>query len=705
MGQSELVRRIPWPPPHTPEDDPEIRREWLITNGLGGYASGTVSGVVARRYHGLLIAALPAPLGRIVVLNHLLERVKLADGRVWWLTEEPSARTRMPESALKEFRLELGLPVWHYEYGGVALEKRLVMPYGQNTVHVCYRLVDGEGPVRLSVRPSMHFRPHEAPVSEMMRDGYRLTVQDAERYELMAGEEWPTLRLTTRGVRTAFTVERRLLPEVLYATEESRGYEATGSLWSPGYFRAELHADGTFALIASTESWDTIEALEVDEAFDAERERRRRLLAAAPPAAREGVGGELVLAADQFIISPAGRSDEAARARAQGDEVRTVIAGYHWFTDWGRDTMISLEGLALATGRSREAGYILRTFAHYVRDGLIPNMFPEGDRAGLYHTADATMWFFHAMDRYLDATDDRETLRRLLPTLQQILARHIEGTRFGIGMDARDGLLAQGAEGYQLTWMDAKVDDWVVTPRRGKTVEINALWYNALVLTDRWMRELGPDRGSPDYGALAARVRDAFNRRFWYDAGGYLYDLVDGEHGDDPACRPNQIFAIALPNPVLDQARWSPVYRVVRDRLLTPVGLRSLSPDHPDFKARYYGDLRTRDAAYHQGTVWGWLAGPFIDAWLKVQPDARPQARRYLEDLSRTLDEACIGSISEIFDAEAPYTPRGCIAQAWSVAEVLRCWVNTAPPREEDGAGTRRGAHATRTMGHELRTP
>jgi predicted glycogen debranching enzyme len=674
-----LTRRVAWPPPPTSAtDDPRITRGWLVTNGLGGYASGTVAGIVTRRYHGFLIASLPAPLGRIIVFNHLLERIKMPDGTAFWLADEPTADRRGFTTTLREFRLELGLPVWEYEVDGVRLEKRVVMPYGQNTVHICYRMVSGDRPVRLSVRPSLHFRPHEAPVTERLGNSYRLVVEENDRYQLSAGPEWPTLRLVSEGRRTAFTIERREILEVLYPIEEARGYEARGSLWSPGFFRAELDVAQTFSLVASTEEWDTINALSTDAAFEAERERRRRLLHVAPPAVRQGLGAELVLAADQFIIAPAGRVEEAARARAQGDEVRTVIAGYHWFTDWGRDTMISLEGLALTTGRTREAGYILRTFAHYVRDGLIPNMFPEGDREGLYHTADATMWFFHAIDRYVTATGDRETLRRLLPTLVTIVGRHVAGTRFGIGMDPRDGLLAQGAEGYQLTWMDAKVDDWVVTPRRGKAVEINALWYNALVLLDRWVREIGG--GERDFGALADRVRASFNERFWQDRGGYLYDVVDGESGDDDACRPNQIFAISLPNPVLDARHWRAVFDVVRDRLLTPVGLRSLAPDHPDYKPKYYGDLRTRDAAYHQGTVWGWLAGPYIDAWLKVYPGERDEVRTYLERLLHTLDQECVGTINEIFDAEPPYTPRGCVAQAWSVAEVLRCWarVNAA---------------------------
>src|SRR5512144_1429979 len=304
MDETSLMRRVPWPPPASDGGrDPEIGREWLITNGLGGYASGTVSGIVTRRYHGVLIAALPSPLGRIVMLNHLLERVRLPNGRAVWLADEAQlggSQADPTSHALKEFRLELGMPVWSYEFDGYTLEKRLVMPYGQNTVHVCYRLVSGERPLRLTVAPCLHFRPHEAPVSDQLPEGYTLAVQEDDRYEFSGGHDWPTLRLTTSGDRTAFTVERRRLPNVLYATEESRGYEARGALWSPGFFRAELRSGRAFSLVASTEIWDTIAALSTEEAFRAERERRRRLLAMAPPAVREGVGAELVLAADQF---------------------------------------------------------------------------------------------------------------------------------------------------------------------------------------------------------------------------------------------------------------------------------------------------------------------------------------------------------------------------------------------------------------------
>ncbi len=357
-----------------------------------------------------------------------------------------------------------------------------------------------------------------------------------------------------------FTLRSTRIDNVLYPVEESRGYQARGDLWSPGNFRFTLRAGQPATLVASTEPFETMNVLEPTQALDAERRRRQRLLAQAPPEARDGVAAELVLAADQFIITPAGRTDEAARAHAYGDEVRTVIAGYHWFTDWGRDTMISLEGLTLVTGRHVEAGYILRTFAHYVRDGLIPNMFPEREKEGLYHTADATLWFFHAVQRYIDYTDDRLTLSLLYPTLKHIIDYHVRGTRFGIRVDERDGLLTQGADGYQLTWMDAKVDDWVVTPRRGKAVEINALWFNALKLMERWAGEHGDS--SAEYRELAERARRSFNDRFWHPGQDCLYDIVDVDGFPglvDPKCRPNQVLAIALPHPVLARERWTSV--------------------------------------------------------------------------------------------------------------------------------------------------
>jgi predicted glycogen debranching enzyme len=472
-------------------------------------------------------------------------------------------------------------------------------------------------------------------------------------------------------------IEPMAVPDIAYAIEESRGYASRGQLYSPGRFRIDLVAGGETALIASTEAWEAVLPISAHDALAAEQDRRRRMLDAAPPAARQGPAAELVLAADQFVITPAGRHEDHIRARIAGHEAWTVIAGYHWFTDWGRDTMISLEGLCLATGRLAEAGAILRMFAHHIRDGLVPNMFPEGANEGLYHTADATLWFFHAIDRYVRASGDRRLLAQLLPQLVDIVDHHQRGTRFGIQVDARDGLLRQGAPGYQLTWMDAKAGDWVVTPRRGKAVEINALWYNALRLLQGWLADADDRNGSERMQLAADRCYDAFNRRFWSPEHGYLFDVVDGEHGDDSACRPNQLFAISLPHPVLAPTYHRSVLETVQRQLLTPVGLRSLSPHHPDFKPSYHGDLMTRDAAYHQGTVWSWLIGPYVDALLRVYPDGAREARRALDGLIAHLGENCIGYVSEVFNAEPPFTPGGCVAQAWGVAELLRCLLLT----------------------------
>jgi predicted glycogen debranching enzyme len=678
---SDIVIKTKWTGDPA-EREELLNREWLVTNGLGGYASGTISGVPTRRFHSLLTASLSDPQGRYVMLNQLSELVRFPDGgtqKIGGIELAGGPIDLHGMSSLREFRLESGLPVWRYELANHVIEKTILMPYMSNTVHVGYRLVSGTGPVRLKIRVAVHFRRHDASLSEgLPLDSYDLKAS-AGRIEIQ-GVSIPSLRLYVDGGNSAFTIEAKRISNILYRIEEQRGYDAQGNLWSPGYFRVDLTAGKDVTLIASSESWESIMALTPAETFQAELERCRRLLAEARPELAKGLAKQLVLAADQFIIAPIERVAETTRIRATGGDVRTIIAGYHWFTDWGRDTMISLEGLTLTTGRHIEAGHILRTFAHHLRDGLIPNMFPEGESEGIYNTADATLWFFHALDRYLEITGDRGLLKELLPKLLDIIDHHIRGTRYGIHCDPGDSLLVQGDPRYALTWMDAKLGDWVVTPRRGKAVEINALWYNALRLMEKWMQEENLSSGTTEIAKRADDTRNSFNQRFWNAETGHLYDVIDGENGkNDPACRPNQLFALALPHPVLDQAHWQSVFQAIKDRLLTPVGLRTLSPDHPDYKADYHGDLRTRDAAYHQGTVWPWLLGPYTDAWLRVYPEQREDARDFLDQLlERHLHEACIGSVSEVFDAEGLFTPRGCIAQAWSVAEILRVWVKVA---------------------------
>jgi len=603
------MRRVCWRRGQPLPDE----KEWLVTNGLGGYASGAVAGPPTRRFHGALIAA--TPRGRILAVS------ELRDGA----------------SELEEFALEDGLPVWRY----ANFERRIVLPHGRNLTVVSWR---ARVPIELDVRPSFQVRPHEGRLEQPAR-AYPVAIE-GRVCEVDRGSSLPILLAVSKGEWRAIAPETRTLR---YRIEEERGYDCEGALVTPCAWSVHLAAGEEAILAITTDAWDP--ALDVEALRSEELVRRRALVGA-----RTGLAAELALAADQFLFrKPTGGADD-----------RSVIAGYHWFTDWGRDTMISLEGLCLVNGRHELARRILKTFAAHARDGLIPNLFPEGESQGLYHTADATPWFFHAVDRYTRVSGDGSLVEELLPLFHEIVARHLQGTHFGIGVDPRDGLLRQGAPGYQLTWMDAKVEDWVVTPRRGKAVEINALFYNALCLLDEW------SGGDAAVRAATQRLRASFNQRFFCEERGHLYDVVDAEEGgDDPSLRPNQLLAISLPHPVLDRNRWEPVLRAVRAELLTPVGLRSLGPREPAYQPRYAGSLRSRDAAYHQGTVWAWLIGPFVDAWRKTFPtdDVRP----FLQGFDAHLGEFGVGSIAEIFDAEPPYFPRGCIAQAWSVAEVLRC--------------------------------
>jgi predicted glycogen debranching enzyme len=652
-----------------------LRREWLLTNGLGGFSSGTLAGGVTRRYHGLLVAALPAPQGRTVMLSRLHECIKChGDEAITLNNQELNEHQLDTENCMciTSFQLDTGLPMWTYRTPHYTLEKRILMQHNQNTVLVNYKLLESADSIDIELRPAMHFRPLEAAVNDDAIKYSEYGISARDNLYFVRGGNFPPLLLKVIDHDSTFNIDNRREDKIFFRLEDERGYAAIGKHWSPGFFKASLRQGESVTVIATTESTDNLP----DQfllAFKEEIRRRHDLLTLADISVNDHFCAELILAADQFIITPSGRSEEIKRARAVGDEIKSIIAGYHWFTDWGRDTMISLEGLTLITGRIIEAGCILRTFANYVRNGLIPNMFPEHDKDGLYHTADASLWFFHAVHRYLQKSRDRATLRIILPKLVSIVEHHLAGTLFNIGIDPADGLLRQGEEGYQLTWMDAKVNDWVVTPRRGKAVELNALWYNALCLLADWL-EQEQDTRAKDMRQHAQRARASFNQRFWNPVSGYLYDVIDGAEKHDNSCRPNQIFAVALDHPILEQQYWKPVVDTVKQHLLTPFGLRSLSPKHSDYKQNYDGDLFTRDAAYHQGTVWAWLIGPYIDALVKTYPEERHQVRKLLSEFETHMNEAGIGTISEIFDAESPYIARGCIAQAWSVAEVLRCW-------------------------------
>ncbi len=650
------------------------RREWLITNGLGGYASGTISGIHTRKYHGLFVPNLAAPKGRHIMISRCDESVVTPERQVHLGGAEFEHEHFVGESHryLREFRLDHRIAVWTFELddGGV-LEKSIVMPHNQNTVCVQYRLLSGKG-LDLQVRPFVSFRRHDAPPPGTPDDAFFVEVRRG-LHEIRHASSPLVLRVALRPGPTRFMTDERDEHQFVYRVERDRGDPAFDNAFSPGYFAAKLTVDQPIVFVASTHAWDRLE-FDACAVFEAERRRLSGLLALAPHLEGDAFAEQLAMAADQFVVLPGSRLDENVMAQAEGSELRSIYAGYHWFGDWGRDTMISLEGLTLATGRYREAGAILRTFSHYIRDGLLPNLFPEGEREALYHTVDATLWYFHAIARYVETTGDRSILLQLYPILADVIEHHLQGTRFNIRVDPADGLLAAAAEGYQLTWMDAKVDGWVVTPRRGKAVEVQALWYNALKLMASWGEHLG---GAPrPYAEHANRARETFNERFWNPATSCLYDVIDGPDGDDVSIRPNQVFTISLTYPILYERRWAPVLETVRNRLVTAYGLRTLSAEHPDYKAHYRGDLRSRDAAYHQGTVWPWLIGHYVDASLRTRPD-RAGARQLLQAFPSHLCEAGVGSISEIFDAEDPHAPGGCIAQAWSVAEVLRAWLRT----------------------------
>ena len=641
-----------------------LEREWLVTNGLGGFACGTVAHANTRRYHALLVASLQPPVQRVVMVAKV-EVLLRYRGRAFELgCNEFADGTVAPRGfeLLSAFANEDGVPTWTYACGDACLEERVWMAADRNTTYLAFTLRSAAEAVDLELRPLCTYRDYHAhshggwnPEVAQEERGCRVTAFPGAR---------PYRLLIDRG---DFHAEPDWHWNFFHRVEAERGLDATEDLFRPGTFKIRLEPGATVTLTATAESASEPVAAPLDK----ERKRRRSLLRAVPAAAPEWVR-RLTLAADQFIVRRATASGELAGT--------TVIAGYPWFSDWGRDTMIALPGLTLATGRLPEAAAILRTFAAHVSEGMLPNRFPDGGEKPEYNTVDATLWYFHALEAYLTATNDGALLRELYPVLRDIIDWHRRGTRFAIHVDPEDGLLSAGEDGVQLTWMDAKVGDWVVTPRIGKPVEINALWHYALTRMASWGRTL-KDRRAADYQASAAQAAASFAARFWHEAGGYLYDVIDGAEGctdhlgrrADTSLRPNQIFAVSLGSGLLDPARARSVVDVCARELLTPVGLRSLARGDSRYAGRYAGDPRGRDAAYHQGTVWSWLLGPFALAHYSVYGDA-PHAQALLAGLAAHLDEACLGTVSEILDGDAPHRPRGCFAQAWSVSETLRAF-------------------------------
>jgi predicted glycogen debranching enzyme len=646
------------------------QREWLETNGLGGFASSTVAGINTRRYHGLLTAATKPPVGRMVLLSKF-EETLVMEGRRYELSANRYAGAVHPRGFeyLREFRLD-PFPVFIFHVEGIELEKRIFMPQGENTVVVEYEIRGLAPPCGLELRPLIACRDYHSTthVNSAIRGQLEL---DVGQVTIHPYDGVPALCFAHNAAHIGGG--HGWYYNFAYEVERERGLDFLEDLFNPFLAIFPLN-QGPAVIIASTERRNASLAASMRQ-----REiERRAALAASSPSANPFVTA-LTIAASQFIV--------------QRGDLKTIIAGYPWFSDWGRDTMIALPGLTLVTGRHQEAREILLAFARSADRGMLPNRFPDHGESPEYNTADATLWYFEAVRSYLHYSGDLGFVQlHLYDVLREIVEWHIRGTRYGICAD-EDGLLMAGEPGVQLTWMDAKIGDWVVTPRYGKPVEIQALWYNALRIMEDLAIELDDPASASRYAQMADLARVNFNRQFWRPEAGCLFDVVS-QAGNDASIRPNQIFAVSLPHSMLPRDKARQVVDVVRHELLTPVGLRSLSPRDPQYRPRYTGDPWSRDSAYHQGTVWPWLLGPFITAYVEVNgrtPEARRQARDWLAPFERHLREAGLGQISEIFDAEPPHWPRGCFAQAWSVAELLRAAVEDVlelaprPERKRDG--------------------
>ncbi len=644
--------------------DDASRREWLITNGLGGYGMSSVAGANTRRYHGLLVPAFSPPLGRAVLLSKLEEEVRVED-QLYQLSANKYPSVVQPQG-FRHLTYFSTRPVPTFTYifheETVVLEKRIWMAHGKNTVYVQYTLVKAPEPVRLALIPLLAYKNYH---TEQHRwDGFTadLVAEPTGRLQFTAYPTAHPLFLETQPP-LAFDDHSGWFYNFEHPREQERGLDFTEDLYCPGRFAGVLSPGQTITLTATVE---TEPPAAPEAALRAESERQEALLRRAGVAAGDDAHAALVLAADQFVVE---NSEAVARA--------TILAGYPWFTDWGRDTMIALPGLCLSTGRHEVACEILTSFAAAVKDGLLPNRFADGDGEAEYNTVDASLWFFQAIYACAEAAGDWTfAVDTMLPVLETILSAHINGTHYGIGVDPADGLLRAGEPGVQLTWMDAKVGDWVVTPRTGKAVEINALWHNALCITEALATRAGRDALAADCRTWAAQAKESFGTAFWNEDAHGLYDVIAPDGTPDGSLRPNQIFAVSLRFPVIEGAQAAEVVTLVESALLTPWGLRTLAPGSPDYHAHYGpGDTAARDAAYHQGTVWPWLLGAFAEAHLKVHSD-KAKTRALLHTLlTEGFARYGVGSVGEIYDAEDPYAPNGCPAQAWSISEILRAYL------------------------------
>ncbi len=634
-------------------------REWLITNSLGGFASGTIAGLRTRRYHSLLVATLTPPVDRIATISQVDETLRY-DGQIIELSCHNFASGAVQPDGYKyieRFYLDGAIPTWIYACAGIRLEKKIWMQPEENTTYIQYSCLSANHPLEIhldlyAVLRDMHALSHRDKkgifTTQITRSGLTLDPTGIMPIYILCPN-------------ASFTAKSKWMRNLYLPAEAKHGENAIEDQCCIGHLNSNIHPGEALTIVITTEpdaNLDGVSSLRARQEYESrllETGKRAWEKSSFPPESIQ----QLLLAADQFIVQRPTSAEQAGQS---------VIAGYPWFTDWGRDTMISLPGLTLATGRPEVSRRILRTFAAYLDEGMLLNRFPDSGNQPEYNTIDATLWYFEALRAYHACTNDDDLLSDLFPILIDIIDWHLRGTRYGIHVDPQDGLLTGGTQSTQLTWMDVKIDGWAVTPRSGKAVEINALWYNALNCTIQFCKQLGKSTYSLEQAASAAK--SGF-QRFWNPKRKHLFDVLDGPNGSDPTLRPNQIIAAALPNTPLTNAQLRSVVDACRESLLTPFGLRSLAPGEPGYVGRFGGDRHQRDAGYHMGTTWGWLIGPYISAYLRVyeNPDI---VKALIMPMLDHLKDFGLGSLAEVFDGDAPFEPGGCPAQAWSVAEVLR---------------------------------
>lgn len=636
--------------------DRALSLEWLEGNARGGFASGTVVGANTRRYHALLLTARRPPSDRYVLVNHVEEWLSI-DGETVSLSTNLYPEAIHPDGYTHCLSFSsIPWPTWTFSWRGRKVRREIFCISGRDIVVVRWKLMGtktAHGVLR--VRPMLTGRDYHG----LHHENENLLVEAKLQKGVVVWRPYPSLPPVRAFHSGGYHHQPDWYRHLEFQIERQRGLDFQEDWWSPGEFRFELQTGREHTLAFSSEAVDT---LDVARLTTRERTRRAGLRKTAPSV--DPLLEVLRQAAEVFLV--------------QRGTKQTVIAGYPWFTDWGRDTFISLPGLCLVTGRHDVARQVIESFAAHVSKGMVPNRFPDLGEEPEYNTIDASLWFVYAVDRYLAYSRHTTGVRSVAwPAVKQILDGYRRGTRYDIHMDG-DGLIAGGTPGVQLTWMDAKIGDWVVTPRHGKPVEIQALWLRALDVGAR----LAAQFGEPDYAAGCqkdrARAVQSFRRRFWYEGGKYLYDTIDGSEGEDPSIRPNQMYAIALCDDLVTREQATQVLQIVKEHLLTPVGLRTLSPKDSRYRPRYEGGPMERDSAYHQGTVWPFLLGHFVTAWMKTfgsTAEIRTEARSFLAGIEAHLQEACLGQVSEIFDGDSPHQPRGCPAQAWSVAEPLRALV------------------------------